>query len=73
VLAAAGPPPVSLPHDAAAELAPQTLAAVWPDVSGAGQLVASCIRPRAWDGMEVDGSFRVAAGRVLDGTPSGEA
>jgi DNA replication and repair protein RecF len=73
VLAAAGPPPVYLLDDADAELAAKTLAAVWPVFAGAGQLFASSNRPRAWDGLEVDGSFRVAAGRVLDGTPPGEA
>jgi hypothetical protein len=42
-----------------------TLAALWPALAGAGQLVASSNRPQAWRELAVGTTWQVAAGKVV--------
>jgi DNA replication and repair protein RecF len=64
VMAAAGRAPLVLLDDADAELAPATLAALWPVLAGAGrQLFASSNRPRVWEGLAVGTVHRLEGGR----------
>lgn len=64
VLRAAGREPTHLLDDLDAELAPDTLAALWKTFEGASQLVATSNRPAVWKGLEVDRVARLQAGEL---------
>lgn len=66
VLARAGREPLHLLDDLDAELAADTLAAVWRVLGGVAQLVASSNRPGVWETLPVDRRWRLVQGR-LDG------
>ncbi len=64
VVAQAGRSPVYLLDDADAELAPQTLAAVWSVFAGAEQLVASSNRPQVWLTLPIGSLWQMEGGRI---------
>jgi DNA replication and repair protein RecF len=64
VLAGAGREPAHLLDDLDAELAPDTLAALWKVFAGASQLVATSNRPAVWEGLETDTTTRLRAGEL---------
>lgn len=64
VLRAAGREPTHLLDDLDAELAPDTLAALWKTFEGASQLVATSNRPAVWEGLEVDRVVRLRSGEL---------
>lgn len=64
VLGTAGREPTHLLDDLDAELAPDTLAALWKTFEGASQLVATSNRPAVWEGLEVDRVARLRAGEL---------
>lgn len=64
VLARAGREAVHLLDDLDAELAPDTLAAVWRVFREVRQLVATSNRPAVWEGLETDHRWRVEKGRL---------
>ena len=64
VLTAAGREPVHLLDDLDAELAPDTLAAVWRIFDDATQLVASSNRPTVWEGLAIDRTTHLVSGRI---------
>jgi hypothetical protein len=64
VLAAAGREPAHLLDDLDAELAPDTLAALWKVFAGASQLIATSNRPAVWEGLETDTTTRLRAGQL---------
>lgn len=64
VLEAAGRSPVYLLDDADAELAPQTLAAVWRVFAGARQLFASSNRPQVWLTLPITSLWQVTDGQL---------
>lgn len=67
VLEAAERVPAYLLDDLDAELAPDTLAAVWRLFSGTGQLVATSNRPAVWEGIEIEHRSRLVAGELHPG------
>jgi DNA replication and repair protein RecF len=64
VLAAAGREPAHLLDDLDAELAPDTLAALWKIFAGATQLIATSNRPAVWEGLAVNVTTRLRSGRM---------
>lgn len=66
VLARAGREPVYLLDDLDAELAPDTLAALWRAFRGVRQLVATSNRPGVWEPLETDHRWRVEDGHIAD-------
>lgn len=62
VLHGAGREPLYLLDDLDAELAPDTLAALWRVFDGARQLLATSNRPAVWKDLSVDHRSRLAAG-----------
>jgi len=56
--------PLYLLDDLDAELAPDTLAALWTVFTDARQLLATSNRPAVWEGVAVDRRSRMKAGRV---------
>ncbi|MFW6012251.1 MAG: DNA replication/repair protein RecF [bacterium] len=67
VLEAAGRAPAYLLDDLDAELAPETLAAVWRLFPGTRQLVATSNRPAVWEGLEAEHRSRLVAGALREG------
>lgn len=64
VLAAAGRQPVYLLDDLDAELAPNTLAAVWKAVEPGGQILATSNRPAVWEGLPAAFRWWVEGGEI---------
>ncbi len=64
VLRAAGREPTHLLDDLDAELAPDTLAALWKTFGSATQLVATSNRPAVWKDLAVDRVSRLRAGEL---------
>lgn len=68
VIEEAGKTPLYLLDDLDAELAPESLGAVWRGFAGvaadAGQLVTSSNRPTVWEGLETSRRWRLAGGRL---------
>lgn len=64
VLGRAGREAVHLLDDLDAELAPDTLAALWRVFDGVRQLVATSNRPAVWDPLDIDHRWTVRDGRV---------
>ncbi|HSL83204.1 MAG TPA: DNA replication and repair protein RecF [Thermoanaerobaculia bacterium] len=64
VLGRAGRETVHLLDDLDAELAPDTLAALWRVFDGVRQLVATSNRPAVWDPLDIDHRWTVRDGRV---------
>ena len=64
VLAAAGRPAVHLLDDADAELAPQTLAALWGIFARTPQLFATSNRPQVWITLDVGAAWQLDKGRL---------
>jgi DNA replication and repair protein RecF len=64
VLEDAGREPIYLLDDIDAELAPNTLGAVWKAFAGAAQVVASSNRPQAWLTLPVSSLWEMAKGRI---------
>jgi DNA replication and repair protein RecF len=64
VLARAGRVPLHLLDDLDAELAGDTLAAVWNAFAGVAQLIATSNRPGVWEDLAVDRRWRVAGGSL---------
>lgn len=60
----AGKTPVYLLDDLDAELAPETLAAIWSIYGATRQTVASSNRPAVWEGLRVDRRWSVRKGRI---------
>jgi len=60
----AGKTPIYLLDDLDAELAPETLAAVWSIYDTTRQTVASSNRPAVWEGLEVDLRWGLRNGRI---------
>lgn len=69
VLARAGREAVHLLDDLDAELAPDTLEAVWTAFSGVRQLVATSNRPAVWEGLGMDHRWQVRNGEVRGNSP----
>ncbi len=67
VIEDAGNRPVYLLDDLDAELAAESLGAVWRSLSGARQLVASSNRPAVWEGLETARRWSLEAGRLAAG------
>lgn len=67
VLEAADRAPAYLLDDLDAELAPETLAAIWRLFPGTQQLVATSNRPGVWDGLEAEHRSRLVAGELRAG------
>lgn len=65
VLARAGREPVYLLDDLDAELAPDTLAALWRAFREVRQLVATSNRPGVWGTLDIDHRWSVEEGRIL--------
>lgn len=61
---AAGRTPVYLLDDLDAELAPDTLAAVWKVFGAASQVLASSNRPAVWEPLAVDGRWSLRRGAL---------
>ncbi|MGD2113709.1 MAG: DNA replication and repair protein RecF [Acidobacteriota bacterium] len=59
-----GKTPIYLLDDLDAELAPETLAAVWIVFGAAEQVVASSNRPAVWEGLAVDSRWNLRKGRI---------
>ncbi|HEX6200643.1 MAG TPA: DNA replication and repair protein RecF [Thermoanaerobaculia bacterium] len=64
VLARAGRDPVHLLDDLDAELAPDTLAALWRALRDVRQLVATSNRPAVWQPLDIDHRWHVQEGRI---------
>jgi DNA replication and repair protein RecF len=64
VLVRAEREPIHLLDDLDAELAADTLAAVWRVFAGAGQLVATSNRPGVWETLPVDRRWQIMDGRI---------
>ena len=64
VLARAGHEPLHLLDDLDAELAADTLAALWRVLAGVAQLVASSNRPGVWEALPVDRRWQLREGRI---------
>lgn len=67
VLEAADRTPAYLLDDLDAELAPDTLAAVWRLFPGTRQLIATSNRPAVWEGLEIEHRTGLAAGELRGG------
>lgn len=66
----AGKTPIYLLDDLDAELAPETLEALWPVFARAEQALASSNRAAVWDGLAVDSRWSLRKGRIEPVDPS---